>query len=346
MRKTLALHIALAAALVLAAACATPSIAAEAGGGDAAGTQPAEPKATAPSRPGSVGLSPSTRAITVTWRQGGTADGVEIAYATVRQRSRGRWQTRRVRLGAKTAERSATLSRLAARTRYFVRVRAYVGNGAGGRLCSAWSRTAKAKTSGSRWQALQDEYRWDAATRQLLFVQHTRGSHAKLRLYAKRKASTSYPRWKRVMACSGFVGKKGIAKKCEGDMRTPTGTFRFTGAFGIERDPGALLPYTHLNRYLYWCGDRRWYNRLVDVRKQRHACNGEHLIDYRTFYDYALTIDFNTDPVRYKAGSGIFVHCAKPGHGYTAGCVSMGRKHLLKVMRTVGRGSRICIYER
>lgn len=148
------------------------------------------------------------------------------------------------------------------------------------------------------------------------------------------------------MACDGFVGRNGLAKKREGDMRTPTGTFRITGAFGIKKNPGALLPYTRVNKYLYWCGDKRWYNRLVDVRKQKHACNGEHLIDYKVFYDYALTIDFNTNPVRYKAGSGIFVHCAKPGHDYSAGCVSMERKHMLEVMRTVGPGSRICIYEK
>lgn len=81
----------------------------------------------------------------------------------------------------------------------------------------------------------------------------------------------------------------------EGDRKTPTGVFGFTKAFGIKDNPGAKLPYTKLNPYLYWCGDEQWYNTLVDVREIHHECSGEHLISYVPHYNYVLAIDYNPE---------------------------------------------------
>ena len=69
----------------------------------------------------------------------------------------------------------------------------------------------------------------------------------------------------------------------------------FTKAFGIKDNPGAKLPYTKLNPYLYWCGDKQWYNTLVDVRETPHECSGEHLISYVPHYNYVLAIDYNPE---------------------------------------------------
>ncbi|SCG89977.1 Uncharacterized protein conserved in bacteria [uncultured Clostridium sp.] len=81
----------------------------------------------------------------------------------------------------------------------------------------------------------------------------------------------------------------------EGDRKTPAGVFGFTKAFGIKDNPGAKLPYTKLNPYLYWCGDKQWYNTLVDVRETPHECSGEHLISYVPHYNYVLAIDYNPE---------------------------------------------------
>ena len=126
-----------------------------------------------------------------------------------------------------------------------------------------------------KWNQLLETYENDSSVNQLIFVQYQGGSNAQVILYEKQNGS-----WKEDFSCQGYVGGNGIDKVKEGDRKTPTGVFGFTKAFGIKDNPGAKLPYTKLNPYLYWCGDEQWYNTLVDVREIHHECSGEHLISY------------------------------------------------------------------
>ena len=59
------------------------------------------------------------------------------------------------------------------------------------------------------------------------------------------------------------MGSNGIDKVREGDRKTPTGTYTLTGGFGIQPDPGAVMDYVQVNKYLYWCGDSAYYNTMV-----------------------------------------------------------------------------------
>ena len=172
---------------------------------------------------------------------------------------------------------------------------------------------------------------------QLIFVQYQGGSNAQVIFYEKQNGS-----WKEDFSCQGYVGGNGIDKVKEGDRKTPTGVFGFTKAFGIKDNPGAKLPYTKLNPYLYWCGDEQWYNTLVDVRETPHECSGEHLISYVPHYNYVLAIDYNSECI-FGKGSAIFLHCTG-SNPYTGGCVAVSESNMIRIMQTVDKGAKICIY--
>ena len=96
---------------------------------------------------------------------------------------------------------------------------------------------------------------------------------------------------------------------------------------------------------MYWCGDEAYYNQLIDINENPHDCAGEHLIDYSPHYNYGLFFDFNTNPIRYGAGSAFFVHCTGSAP-YTAGCIAVPQAKMIKIVRNVTAGARVCIYPR
>ena len=203
----------------------------------------------------------------------------------------------------------------------------------------AGKRTVRAAARQTVWQKKFSQYRYDETVNQLIFVKYQKRSKAAVYMYQKIDH-----KWKRILKCKGYVGKKGINKKKEGDMKTPSGTFGFTGAFGIKKNPGAKMNYTRVNKYLYWCGDKKYYNRLIDVKKKKHRCRGEHLIDYKPHYYYGMVLNYNPKH-KYKKGSAIFLHC-KGKQPYTAGCIAVSRKSMKKIIKNAEAGARICIYRK
>jgi L,D-peptidoglycan transpeptidase YkuD (ErfK/YbiS/YcfS/YnhG family) len=189
-----------------------------------------------------------------------------------------------------------------------------------------------------KWKELLETYWGDESTRQLLFVQYTGGSNARIFLYQKQEKN-----WDCVLRCEGYVGKNGIGKIQEGDSKTPVGTYELTSAFGIREDPGAKMNYVQVQEYLYWCADRQYYNQLIDIRKNPHTCSGEHLIDYVPQYNYGMFLDYNKENL-YPQGSAIFLHCigSRP---YTGGCVAVSESNMIKIIQNTDPGAKICIYE-
>lgn len=194
-------------------------------------------------------------------------------------------------------------------------------------------------TKTTKWQKLLARYKNSTTVNQLVFVKYEGGTRATVELYNRVNGSL-----KRVFSCPGYVGNNGINKVREGDRKTPTGTFGFTKAFGIKSNPGSKIPYTKLNKYLYWCGDKKYYNTMVDVRIKKHNCVGEHLITYNPHYNYALAIDYNPEHT-YKKGSAIFLHCTG-SNPYTGGCVAVSERYMKKIMQTVDQNAKICIYSK
>ena len=188
-----------------------------------------------------------------------------------------------------------------------------------------------------RWQTLLDDYKNNSSVNQLIFVQHTGGTRANVQFYKKQNGN-----WSKILSCNGYVGRNGIDKVKEGDKRTPTGTFNITGGFGIKANPGTNLNYTQVNSSHYWCGDKAYYNRLININQYPHNCRGEHLIDYKGVYDYGLFTDFNSS-CTYGKGSAIFMHCIG-NYSYTGGCIAVDKNSLLTIMRNIDLKTKICIY--
>ena len=150
--------------------------------------------------------------------------------------------------------------------------------------------------------------------------------------------------WQEFFQCKAFLGKNGIDKVREGDARTPTGDYGMLMAFGVKDDPGSVIPYTKLTDSMYLCGDKEYYNQFIDISKVNHVCshNSEHLIRYIPQYNYVLFIDYNKEHA-YGKGSAIFVHCFG-SYPYTLGCVSVSEENMIKILKTVDKNVRICVY--
>ena len=192
----------------------------------------------------------------------------------------------------------------------------------------------------NRWEGIEFKYRDDESVEQLLEVKHTGGVKATVVLREKEDGE-----WRTGLSCKGYVGRKGIGEAHEWVARTPEGDFGITSAFGIRGNPGSNLPYLQVTSAHYWCADRSHYNQLININESPHDCTGEHLIDYDPHYNYGLFFDYNTNPVRYGAGSAFFVHCTGPGStGGTGGCVAVSESNMVSIIRTLTDGARLCIY--
>ena len=135
------------------------------------------------------------------------------------------------------------------------------------------------------------------------------------------------------------VGYNGVARpgrKREGDGKTPSGTYGLSFFFGVQSDLGFSFPFRHAYSYDYWDDDPSSprYNEWVDARKQKPGANPEPMHQVPA-YDYAAVIAYNTARVP-GLGSAIFLHV---GTGTaTAGCVSLPRAELIKVLRWLKPG--------
>jgi L,D-peptidoglycan transpeptidase YkuD (ErfK/YbiS/YcfS/YnhG family) len=184
------------------------------------------------------------------------------------------------------------------------------------------------------WQARAAGAGFSAArsARQLITVtavSHTT-TYATLRAY---KISDG----KRVLAFgpwSARVGYNGIAlpgKKREGDGRTPSGRYGFSFFFGVQRKLRFAFSFRHAYTYDYWDDDPASprYNEWVDARKHDPGASPEPMHQVPA-YDYAAVITYNTARTP-GLGSGIFLHVGTGSA--TAGCVSLPRSRLIKILR-------------
>ena len=193
------------------------------------------------------------------------------------------------------------------------------------------------ESSSPIWSELFTRFTGDSSVSHLLFVKCAGGSSAQLFLYEK-----SAGQWNKRLSCPAFIGQNGLGKKEEGDRKTPAGIFDLPVAFGIKNDPGSKVPYIKVNNNLYWCGDEKHYNQMIDITQMPHNCQGEHLIDCAPEYNYAMFISYNQEGI-FGKGSAIFLHCTGK-NSYTAGCVAVAEEHMKTILQTAAPGAKICIY--
>jgi L,D-peptidoglycan transpeptidase YkuD (ErfK/YbiS/YcfS/YnhG family) len=142
------------------------------------------------------------------------------------------------------------------------------------------------------------------------------------------------------------LGRGGIlANKREGDGGTPRGVFRPRRLWWrADRHPrpGTFLPVRPIRSNDAWCEDPadRHYNR--PVRIGREHC-GDRLQRDDHLYDFIVEIDHNTLPRIAGRGSAVFLHLARENFAPTAGCVSMTRSAMVRLLRRLGPRTRLVI---
>lgn len=143
--------------------------------------------------------------------------------------------------------------------------------------------------------------------------------------------------WTRVgPALAGFVGTAGMTEHpSESLSATPMGSWTLTQAFGRDPNPGTALHYTQTTPADWWISQSGpLYNTLQDCASDCGFAQGdpnEHLYYVTPEYDYAVVMNYNRDPVVQGAGSAFFLHVADGAP--TAGCVSIDRDDLVRIMR-------------
>ena len=142
------------------------------------------------------------------------------------------------------------------------------------------------------------------------------------------------------------LGRGGIlANKREGDGATPRGRFRLVRLWWrADRDPRPItaLPVRRIGASDAWCEDPedRRYNRPIRVPAEQA---GDRLRREDQLYDLIIEIDHNTRPRVARRGSAVFIHVARPGLAPSAGCITMSKARLRRLLRHLGPRTRIVI---
>jgi L,D-peptidoglycan transpeptidase YkuD (ErfK/YbiS/YcfS/YnhG family) len=142
------------------------------------------------------------------------------------------------------------------------------------------------------------------------------------------------------------LGRGGIlANKREGDGGTPRGVFhprRLWWRPDRSPRPASFLPTRAIRPEDAWCEDPwdRHYNQPVRLTREQ---NGDRLTREDPLYDFIVEIDHNTTPRIAGRGSAVFLHLARPNFAPTAGCVSMTKSAMLRLLRRMSPQTRIVI---
>jgi L,D-peptidoglycan transpeptidase YkuD (ErfK/YbiS/YcfS/YnhG family) len=142
------------------------------------------------------------------------------------------------------------------------------------------------------------------------------------------------------------LGRSGMrADKREGDGGTPKGTFRPLRLWwraDRHARPRTHLPVRAIGDADAWCEDPRdrHYNRPVRLERDQ---SGDRLKRDDHLYDFIVEIDHNTRPRVAGRGSAVFLHLARDNFGPTAGCVSMTRPAMLRLLQRLGPRTKIVI---
>jgi L,D-peptidoglycan transpeptidase YkuD (ErfK/YbiS/YcfS/YnhG family) len=142
------------------------------------------------------------------------------------------------------------------------------------------------------------------------------------------------------------LGRGGIrANKREGDGGTPKGTFRPRQLWWrADRHPRprTFLPVRAIGPEDAWCEDpaSRRYNQPIRLDRGR---DGDRLMRDDHLYDFIVEIDHNTEPRIANRGSAVFLHLARENFAPTAGCISMTKPAMLRLLARLGPETKIVI---
>ena len=135
--------------------------------------------------------------------------------------------------------------------------------------------------------------------------------------------------------------------KREGDGKTPEGSFYFRSVFYRPDRIDHIETKLPLRKVIKGEGGDGWCDEPNDPQYNQSVTlpyNGRHEVLWRddNLYDIILVIGYNDSPVisNPPMGSAIFVHIRRDDGGPTAGCVSLDRAGLLKILEEAKPNSR------
>lgn len=180
-------------------------------------------------------------------------------------------------------------------------------------------------------QNIVDKMKNLGTSRQVILVT-TNGMNSyqgKVRTFEK----NSNGKWNERLNATAYVGKNGFSNnKREGDMRTPTGKYTIGHAFGHGSKPNTKLSFKQATANDVWVDDSssKYYNIWQKKDSESKDWNSAEAMNHE-LYKHGFVINYNTGQTP-GAGSAIFMHVARPGTGYTSGCVATGEGNLLNIM--------------
>lgn len=130
-------------------------------------------------------------------------------------------------------------------------------------------------------------------------------------------------------------GKNGFAvynEKIEGDGKSPTGVFEIGKAFGYDDNISHSIDFITLDENHYWDSDSKsaTYNQLLT--KKPATALMEVMRRKDRLYKYGIIINYNTQRAIPEKGSAIFLHVQRREGAYTAGCISMKEKNIVRLI--------------
>ena len=142
------------------------------------------------------------------------------------------------------------------------------------------------------------------------------------------------------------LGKAGVGKKkIEGDNITPKGTFSIVKIYyRSDRIKKVSSKYKLIKiiKTMGWCDDpkSKKYNQLI---KLPNKYKYEKLFRKDNIYDLILVLNYNMNPIVKNKGSAIFIHIAKKGYKKTAGCISLKKNDLIKLVKKIKKKTKVII---
>jgi L,D-peptidoglycan transpeptidase YkuD (ErfK/YbiS/YcfS/YnhG family) len=142
------------------------------------------------------------------------------------------------------------------------------------------------------------------------------------------------------------IGKAGIKTKIkEGDNITPKGTYKILNIYyrkdRVKKFKSSIKKII-IKKKMGWCDDIKSmsYNKQIRLPSKL-----SHEILYRkdNIYDIVCVINYNINPILKNKGSAIFLHIAKKNYQKTKGCVALKKNHLIKLLSTIKKNTKIKI---
>lgn len=136
------------------------------------------------------------------------------------------------------------------------------------------------------------------------------------------------------LGAHGIVSKE---QKTEGDLSTPEGYYPIPFVFGYENNINTKMDFREVTKNHVWvCNPKSdKYNTFLidDTGEYINDEKNEKLLRNDVLNEYAIVVDYNTHPVIKGKGSAIFMHVERATNHRTAGCISMPKESIIKVIQ-------------